>query len=91
MDSAFIAQDVILDKTSQEVLHHKQIILFNETKYQALNDLYRISNTNYSDLVTKNLDLNTQLRLMTSNRDKWRAYGITATILGVVVALISIN
>ena len=91
LDSAFVAQDMLIDKLNGEVLEHKQAILFNETKYQAIEDLYRISNNNYSDLVKKNIDLNTQLRIMTSNRDKWRAGVMAGVVVTVVYAVIKYN
>ena len=88
LDSAFITQDALIDKLNKESIEHKQAILFGETKYQALEDLYRISSVNYTDLVQKNIELNTQLRIMTTNRDKWRAGVFAGVVVTVVYAVI---
>jgi len=84
-------KEEILSSNNKEILNYKQLVLDNEQKFSSLKDLLRINQENYGEVVVKNLELNTLLRESENSKSKWRAYGITATIVGVVAALISIN
>ena len=91
LDSAFVALEALLTNTNNEVQLYKQKNLLNEVKFQTMEDLYRISSNNYSDVVKKNIELETKLRIMTNNRDKWRAGVFAGVVVTVVYAVIRYN
>ena len=90
-DSIIYSQDNLLGSYSQEVLNYKQLIIDHEQKYLSLNDLFRINQRNYSEVVSKNLDLTNQLRDATNKKNKWRGYTMALTVVGIAAALISLN
>lgn len=91
LDSLLDNSSRLIDLHNQREINSRQQILDNELKFNTLKDLYKIKENDYSDVVNRNLQLNIENKSLESSRGKWRAYGITATIVGVVVALISIN
>lgn len=91
LDSLLDNSGKLIDLHTQREINSRQQILDNELKFNTLKDLYKIKENDYSDVVNRNLQLNIENKSLESSRSKWRAYGITATIVGVVVALISIN
>ena len=91
LDSAFVALEALLTNTNNEVQLYKQKNFLSEVKFQTMEDLYRISSNNYSDVVKKNIELETKLKIMTNNRDKWRAGVMAGVVVTVVYAVIRYN
>ena len=91
MDTLMQTFEVNIQTCKEKELLYNQRLIDKDVKYNAQSDIIRITKSDNSNLISRNLLLNEENRKLYKSRNNWRAFGIVGTLAVLVKIGMSLN